>query len=210
MAAKKRKLCGDSGQITAKGTPCGNPVKKGTDKCGAHAGSTGAPAKRPTDTYVVESDGTKRSYTEIAAAYASIGMTKHRIARDMRMAPATISGWWERGEADFEENVESEFRDFYLQLEHGRAAFVRKALTRLDAAAKDGEWRANIAQLQLVLRDEFGPKATVEHSGEINLVERHAEQLLTPLMAILDELGVVDDPRVPNLIEKHYASLERT
>lgn len=102
----------------ADGSPCTNKAKAGSDRCGAHGGKIGAPVKLPSDR--IAGGDESQTYSQVIAGLASVGLSKHRIARQVQMAPALLAQWWERGEADFENGIESEFRDFYLQFEHGR------------------------------------------------------------------------------------------
>lgn len=192
---------------TADGSPCTNKAKAGSDRCGALGGKIGAPIKLPSDRCIGGDE--PQTYTQAIAGLASIGLTRNRIARQLQMAPTTIASWKERGEADFEADALSEFRDFYLRFEASRANFVTKQLQRIDKAGKDGDWRAAAEALKIVLRDEFGPKAQLEVSGEINIVEQHVDQFLGVLMPFLADLDVADDPRLPDLIEKYFTPLER-
>lgn len=191
------------------GKRCENQAKRGEKLCGTHgSGKAGAPAKSPSNIYG-KIDGEERTFADVICAHVSVGMTRHRTAILMRMAPATIASWLERGEADEQAGLESEFSEFYLRFGAARARFVSNALTRIDKAAKDGDWKAAVQQLKLINREEFGDHVDINHSGSVNLVEQHAEQFVAPLLALLGDLGVADDPRVPDLIEKHFTSLER-
>lgn len=191
---------------TARGSRCSNPARTGSDVCGAHAGNAGRPGLKPSTLYT--HGEARQTYGEIVFAIARVGMHRHQIARRVRMSPVVLRSWFERGEADVEAGIDSEFSRFAIDFWANESAFVTDQLQRIQEAAKT-DWRAAFKLLETVLPDEFGPRAKIEHTGSIDLVAQHADQLIGPLMAVLDDLGVADDPRIPDLIEEHFTRLER-
>lgn len=194
---------------TAKGDPCRNPARANSEVCGAHAGKAGRPPLTPAAPYAGGADG--QTYGETAAAIARIGMHRHRIARRMKMSPTVLHSWFERGEADLEQQLETDFARFVLMFWQAESAFVSDQLKMINDAAKD-DWRAAVKALELVLPDEYGQRARLEHTGSVNvsIVQDHADQLVAILGPFLADLNLTDAQMsmVPDLIEEHFTPLE--
>jgi hypothetical protein len=64
--------------------------------------------------------------------------------------------------------------------------------------------------LERVRPEQWSPTHKVEHSGGLNIVEQHADQLVNVFGALLAELDLSEAQMmmVPDLIEKHFAPLE--
>ncbi len=195
--------------MTAKGKPCRNSARLGDNRCGAHGGNAGQPTITPTSAHA-----TGQTYGEAVCALIGIGMKPWAAARRIRLAPATVESWIERGESDLECGKSSEFVEFVVSLEMARVALETSALETIQRAIKSGSDKLGDPALALKVLERIRPEDwslthKVDHSVDVNLVEQHADQLLGPLMAILEELGVADEPRVPDLIEEHFSKVER-
>lgn len=212
-----KKLCGDSGQLTAKGKPCGNPVQKGSDKCGAHGGKSGRPPITPSSIAVAATDDTPaQTYGKAIAALVRLGMRQGPAAARLAIHHSTVASWVERGEADAEAGKETEFSEFVREMTVAQSAFLSDMLQQVHRAAKgtpdkQGDWRAAMALLERLRPEDFSLKHQVEHSGQINLAEQHTDQMVFVIGAILAELELTDEQlaRVPDLIEKHLKDAEQ-
>lgn len=194
---------------TARGARCRNKPKSGATVCGAHGGSAGQPTITPTSSHA-----TGQTYGEAVCALIGIGMKPWAAARRIRLAPATVESWIERGESDLEAGKSSEFVEFVVSLEMARVTLETNALETIQRAIKSGSDKLGDPALALKVLERIRPEDwslthKVDHSVDVNLVEQHADQLLGPLIVILEELGVADDPRVPDLIEQHFSKLEK-
>lgn len=200
------------------GSPCTFDAKKGSDFCGRHkpGANIGRPKLLPTDVFAHLTDPESgqqkaQTYEQAICGLISIGSTRHRAALQLHMAPLTIQAWLQQGEADFQLDNESVFSHFYLRYEAARSMFVTKALQRIDKAGKD-DWKAAVAALKLIHREEFGEHATLHHEGSIGLVEKHAADLTAVIVSFLEELDLTPDQaaKVPDALERHFGSLEQT
>lgn len=196
--------------LTAAGAQCKNRSKNGTNVCGAHAGGAGRPPVTPSTSY-----GKSQTLGSALCGLVRIGLRRGPAARRIRIAPSTVESWVERGEADLANGANSEFAEFVVEMEMARVALETDSLETIHRAIKGtedkpGDANAAFKMLERISPEQWSPTHKLEHSGEVNLVEQHAEQLLEPLMAILTELGVADDPRIPDLIVKHFTPLERS
>ena len=113
-----------------------------------------------------------------------------------------------------EQGEHSEFAEFVVEIEVARVAVETDCLETIHRAIKGseekpGDVKAAFRMLEKIRPEQWSTTHRLEHSGSVNLVEQHAEQLLEPLMGILADLGMAEDPRVPDLIEKHFTPLER-
>lgn len=201
---------------TAKGTRCRNKSMKDSKLCGSHGVETGRPVRSiPSAVAIAATKDTEaQTYGQAICGLVRMGMRRGPAAERMRVHRTTLAAWIERGEADIEANVSSEFADFLREITVAHSAFMSDMLQQVHRAAKGttekpGDWRAAMALLERLRPEDFSPTAKLEHSGAVNIVEQHAEQLIGPLMAVLTDLGVADDPRVPDLVEKHFSVIER-
>lgn len=195
---------------TAKGTRCRNRAKAGEDVCGAHAGAAGRPPIAPSSPF-----GGDQTLGSALCALVRLGMRRGPAARRIRISPSTVESWIERGEADLERGERSEFSEFVVDLEVARVAVETDCLETIRRAIKGDEDKPGSSadawkMLERIRPDQWSPTHRVAHEVDVNIVEKHAEQLLEPIMGILADLGMADDPRVPDLIEKHFTPLERS
>ena len=197
---------------TVAGNRCANAAKTGSDCCGAHDGNVGQPTILPSTPY-----GEDQTYGTAIAGLIRLGLRRGPAARRLRLAPATVERWVETGEADIENGKQSEFVEFVLEIEMARVAIETDALQTIHnaikgTADKPGDASVAFKMLERIRPEDWSPTHRLEHSGSVNLVEQHAEQLYGPLSAIFHDLELTDEQwaRVPDLIEQHFSALEQS
>lgn len=213
MAAKKkpRKLCGDSGQLTAKGVPCTNPVKRGTDKCGTHSSpNAGRPRKTPSQVAYVDKENKPVTYHQGIVSRIGIGVPLVFIARGVGIHDSTIRGWLDEGEADIQHDRLTEFSEFSAAYRRAEGDAITEALAGIRKAGRDGQWQAFKWYLGCVLPQQFGAQATIHHDGQVSLVEQHSDELVGLLSDFVMRLNLDDDTmeRVPDAIEAVFGKAE--
>lgn len=151
-AATKKRVCRGT---TKAGKACKASPLKDADHCAAHAGLVGAPSKftESMATTIIESVA-NGNYTTVAAQAAGIH-------------PTTLANWREKGEADLEQGVESDFASFVERLTRAIAEAETVAVDAIRSAFSD-DWRAAMEFLKRKKRTDSGDWGSVEkleHSG---------------------------------------------
>ena len=112
-------------------------------------------------------------------------MPLHRAASEAGISKDTLDVWQRR--------PEKRFRDFARELEQAQAFAQRALLSVVLKAAQNGEWRAATWVLERGYhRVDFGFKAQVEHSGNVQIdiraeVEIELRAILAAVRAELTE-----------------------
>jgi transposase len=88
-------------------------------------------------------------YKATAAEYAGIGVS-------------TLHRWLETGEADHDNDRQSDYRDFWEAVKKADAEFQMWALLQIDNAARDGSWQAAAWRLERKYPQLWGRKQRVE------------------------------------------------
>lgn len=179
----------DCTATTKKGAPCGNQAKRGEALCASHLGLAHRPTKLSEDVQhrvvVLLRQG---NYAETAARFAGI-------------SPATFHGWRERGEADLDAGMRSEFSEFFEATTRARAEGEATLLQQIRLAAqgaggKPGDWRAAAWILERTAPDRFGARQELKHSGDgLRLAGPpelpQDEDRLREVASILSDIGVL-------------------
>lgn len=78
-------------------------------------------------------------------------------ARVAGISPRTFWRWMERGEADDEHDVESEFCQFWRSCDRARAEAEAIRVQHIATAGKEGDWRADAWWLERAHPKHWGP-----------------------------------------------------
>lgn len=139
---------------TQKGTRCTRNATQGK-VCPLHV--EGAKVGRPSLLPEVREDFLK---------YLRAGATIKDACGIVGIHVATYYGWLERGEADVEAGVESDYSEFFEASTHARAYARASAVAHIRTAMSD-DWRAAAWYLERSDSENWGRQEKVEHSGEL-------------------------------------------
>jgi|LakMenEpi03Aug12_release.lakeMendotaPanAssembly.Ray.scaffolds.fasta_scaffold931249_2 transposase len=81
----------------------------------------------------------------------------------------TFYHWMERGEADYESDLDSPFSQFFQAVEKAKAESEKIDLDLIAKAAGEGNWQAAAWRLERRFKDKWGrnDKMKIEHAGSI-------------------------------------------
>lgn len=151
---------------TKAGKPCARKAKKGEKLCASHLGTARRPSKlgeaQPKIVEALELGNAR----EGAAAYAGINA-------------ATFYRWMETGEADIEQDRQTEQREFREAViraegvaEHTLIAEIRRAASgwvNPNTRQREGaDWRAGSWLLERRHPNRWGRREKIEHSGRVD------------------------------------------
>jgi hypothetical protein len=117
------------------------------------------------------------NYRQVAAELAGIGRT-------------TLYSWLERGEADYEAGVESDYAALWSAIQVAEANAENEAIKAIRAAAPK-DWRAAAWMLEHRHQTRWGGKTTVEHTGTVRheLSELSQAELEAMAGALMERRG---------------------
>lgn len=184
--SEPRPMCAGT---TAKGAPCGNRAKAGSDYCASHLGTVGRHTRLTPEVHVAIVQALQAgAYQDAAATAAGVGVS-------------TYYAWLERGEADLDAGLNrTPYAEFREAVSRARASAEVTAIATIQAIGlglqrdglppSDPQWRALAWFLERTFPSKYGRREHVEHSMSDGPTERIAEQVedrRAELMAILGE-----------------------
>lgn len=156
----ERPMCEDRKR---NGEPCSNKAKRGSTKCGAHAGKTGRPKAL---------DAAKK---EALLEALGAGVTLQDAATFAKLSPSTLHGYLADARKAAEEGTESEFSELMEEITAAMIGVKVLVSGHLIKAVTRGNVPAMIAYLERRHPQEWSKTETHEHShthgGVLGVVE---------------------------------------
>lgn len=147
--------CNLCAATTLQGRPCARRATKGEKLCASHLGKAHRPTKLSEEvTHRVA--GLLRNGNYVTTAMQACGLH-----------PDSYYAWRERGEADQDAGIATEFSEFAEACARARAEGQAMLLQMVRASAVAGDWKAAAWILERTAPDLFGPHQEVKHSGAI-------------------------------------------
>lgn len=147
---KNQPLCDET---TAKGTPCKNPAREGSTKCGPHGGNIGP----------------KTKFTKALAASILIWMEQGAYAKEACEAAGiteeTLYAWVREGNADLEAGRKSELSELSESYRQSKAKGMLALLAEVRKATGGGDGRLALDVMARKDPKRWGKKKIVEVSG---------------------------------------------